>query len=712
MSLSAQVLRSLGDPVIALDADGDVTVWTPAAERLLGYPADQVVGRPMPDVGLRLQSLDFGQERRVTLSRRAGSLFPATVTATTLPGVDGEPSGIVLLVKDLTPWIGPWGEAAAIVEELPVEERLGAAFRGIEENAGTDMEERTARVEMLAQSLVEQGRRLLPGISCLIATVPATRQDVFYCMAGVGPFAESLVNQSFPREGTVLDEALRSRVPVERSDMQTAGASPELFAAAGVNTMRAVPLNAAEPLPDGRRVIGSIMYYRVEERPFTDPERRLLDAYGVLVSLSLQRVELRATTERAMARLQLAVDVALDLARSLDVGEVVRRLVRRAAVATGADRCAVMRLEGGEMVTVDAYDVSGYEGGVGYRRPVSAQSLVNEAVVSRAPVLGGQHSLGAPMPNGLRRALGDVRHTATVPLVSGGEVIAVLALSRRRDQPFGTEEVETVQLLGGPAALALRNSLLYASTEEASRVKTDFLDMAAHELRTPLTVISGYLSILREGAFGPAPARWDEPLRILDVKAAELRRLVDDLLLAARLETDRLDISPLPVDLREVVEQSALAAEDIPEVALPGDPVMVSGDGEHLGRIVDQLVHNALAYGREDGPRWARIELEARPDAGEARLAVEDRGRGLPDQIAGQIFERFFRYEDPDHAMVPGTGLGLYIASELAIRHGGRVEMEWTERGRGSRFAIFLPLLEGPTAVEPDEDGEDLAPLS
>jgi len=485
-----------------------------------------------------------------------------------------------------------------------------------------------------------------------------------------------------------------------------------------VQTMRAVPMSTDEPLPDGRRSLGAIVFYRAEPRSFSAAERRLLDDFGALVSLSLQRAEVRATTERAMARLQLAVDVALDLARSLDVGEVVRRLVRRAAVATGADRCVLLRIEGGEdgeMVTEAAYDVSGFEGGVGSRQPVGMQPMVGDAIRTRQAVLAGQQNL-AVMPPKIQRALGDVTYTATMPLVYGGEVIAVLVLSRRRDQAFGQEEVDTITLLGGPAALALRNSYLHARTEEASRVKTDFLDMAAHELRTPLTVISGYLSILREGAFGPAPPRWDDPLRILDVKAAELRRLVDDLLLAARLETGRLEGLTQPIDLREVVEQAAQAADDVPELQLPEDPVVVSGDREQVSRLVDQLVNNALAYGREGTQRWAHIELEARPEQGEARLAVEDRGRGLPEDVSERIFERFYRYEDPDHPMVPGTGLGLYSARELADRHGGRVELEWSERGVGSRFAAFLPLLEGPTSPEPEEEGEEaaeeLAPLT
>jgi PAS domain S-box-containing protein len=706
VSQSAQVLRALGDPVIVVDGNHDVIVWTPAAQRLLGFPADEVLGRQLPEIGIRLDMLMDGRERRLTLVRREGGRFPATVTATPLLGPDGERDGLVLLVKDLTPWIGPGGDETAATEVLNVDERLGAAFRGVIE-AGADLD-RGGRPDALAQSFAEQGRRLLPGVSCLIAIVPAARQDMFYILAGSGPIAETAVTHHFSRERTVLGQALIENRVVERSDMQEASGEPGPLVSAGMHTMRAVPMSTDAPLPDGRRALGAIAFYRAEAQPFSEPERRLLDVFGTLVGLSLQRAELRVTTERTMARLQLAVDVALDLARSLDVGEVVRRLVRRAAVATGADRCALLRLEGGEdgeVVTMDTYDIGGSGAGVGFRQPVREQALLQEAVVSRAPVLGGQAIVG-PMPAALRRALGDVRHTATVPLVFGGEVIALLVLSRRREQPFGAEEVDTLTMLGGPAALAFSNSYLYAQTEEASRVKTDFLDMAAHELRTPLTVISGYLSILREGAFGPAPPRWHDPLRILDGKTTELRRLVDDLLLAARLETGRLDSTMQPVDLREVAEGSVQAEDDLADLVVPEDPVVVHGDREQLGRLLDQLLGNALSYGRAGNRRWAQVDLEARPEQGEARLSIEDRGRGMPAELAERVFERFFRYEDPDEPIVPGTGLGLYIARELAARHSGRVELEWTEPGAGSRFAVFLPLLEGPTEPEPDEDEE------
>ena len=73
------------------------------------------------------------------------------------------------------------------------------------------------------------------------------------------------------------------------------------------------------------------------------------------------------------------------------------------------------------------------------------------------------------------------------------------------------------------------------------------------------------------------------------------------------------------------------------------------------------------------------------------RLTVQDEGRGMSPELAERVFERFQRIEDHDQPAVPGTGLGLYIARELTERHGGKLELEWTEPGRGSRFALYLP---------------------
>jgi signal transduction histidine kinase len=118
---------------------------------------------------------------------------------------------------------------------------------------------------------------------------------------------------------------------------------------------------------------------------------------------------------------------------------------------------------------------------------------------------------------------------------------------------------------------------------------------------------------------------------------------------------------------------------------------MVLIDRIQLRRILEQVVGNAIAYRRVDVPPAVRIDVSAVDGAQLGRLTVQDEGRGMSPELAERVFERFQRIEDHDQPAVPGTGLGLYIARELTERHGGKLELEWTEPGRGSRFALYLP---------------------
>jgi len=231
---------------------------------------------------------------------------------------------------------------------------------------------------------------------------------------------------------------------------------------------------------------------------------------------------------------------------------------------------------------------------------------------------------------------------------------------------------------------------LLIQAQEASRVKSEFLNMAAHELRTPLSVIIGYLSMLSDGTLGEHPPRWGRALEMLNTKAAELNKIVEDLLAAARLAGGAFPEQAGPCDLRqlatEAVQRTKARAELLDaEVSLevPADPV-------HVSRILDNLLNNALTYAR--GRPWVRVGVTQ--TAGEAVVEVEDRGIGIPAQVRERIFERFFRANDPQLPPHPGTGLGLYISRELASRHHGRLAVVDSTPGRGSTVALTLPLVD------------------
>ncbi|MGH7776129.1 MAG: GAF domain-containing sensor histidine kinase, partial [Candidatus Dormibacterales bacterium] len=274
-------------------------------------------------------------------------------------------------------------------------------------------------------------------------------------------------------------------------------------------------------------------------------------------------------------------------------------------------------------------------------------------------------------------------------------VMAALGVVKTRAEPFGEEDVATLQQIANIAALALRNASLFAEAEAAGRTKSDFMNMAAHELRTPLTVLGGYVSMLRDGTFGTPPRRWRDPIEIISAKAAELTDLVDELLMAARLEsgaiappTGRTDlVAALEDALRRARPRAAMLGASLSS-EVPSEEVLVAAEPEHVARIIDNLVNNALTYSRESP--WLRVTLTAGPD--EAVMSFLDHGRGVPLEMRERIFDQFVRVEDegPYH---PGTGLGLYISRALAERSGGRLRLTEGGPGEGSVFVLWIPRL-------------------
>ncbi|HEV2954445.1 MAG TPA: MASE1 domain-containing protein [Candidatus Dormibacteraeota bacterium] len=240
---------------------------------------------------------------------------------------------------------------------------------------------------------------------------------------------------------------------------------------------------------------------------------------------------------------------------------------------------------------------------------------------------------------------------------------------------------------------------LYNQARMTSDAKSSFLNMAAHELRTPLSVILGYLSLLSDGSLGPTPVKWRQPLQILERKAGELNTIVDDLLAAARIEAGTLPQQETALDLRDLIRDAVARARPRAEllgaiiVLAPDDePVPVSADRSQINRILDNLINNGLTYSL----RAPRVAISATATGSRALVRVEDNGIGIPIEARDRVFDRFYRLNDPNLECLPGTGLGLYLSRHMAEAHGGRLVIERSSPGRGTTFALDLPVSSTP----------------
>ncbi|HET7567079.1 MAG TPA: ATP-binding protein [Gaiellaceae bacterium] len=226
---------------------------------------------------------------------------------------------------------------------------------------------------------------------------------------------------------------------------------------------------------------------------------------------------------------------------------------------------------------------------------------------------------------------------------------------------------------------------------ELERLRDAFVAAVSHELRTPLTSISGFLEMLadEEHELGETGRGY---LGIIRRSTARLLRIVEDLLLVAQIEADRLELQLGPADLREIaaatVEAAGPAAEDkgVALELLPGGPCPLEGDAHRLGQVLDNLVANAIKFTDAGGA----VQVAVVHDGAWARATVSDTGVGIPTDEQGQLFSRFFRASTATRRAVPGTGLGLVIARAIVEGHGGGIALESVE-GEGTRVTVALP---------------------
>jgi signal transduction histidine kinase len=306
-------------------------------------------------------------------------------------------------------------------------------------------------------------------------------------------------------------------------------------------------------------------------------------------------------------------------------------------------------------------------------------------VVVGLAIVGGRTPAVAAAVAG---ALGDnilLREPIGQPAITGVRDIVDLGL-------FLIVAIIVGWLVDGLRAAKAR-ALAAADRERDARQALDRLvATVAHDLATPLSVILGTIQLVRIKA---AISEIDLVTLLARVETAASRAtsLIRALADTKSIEQQSLTLDLHHIDVRSVVEPIARMLDRTSDrhpvvLAMDPDPLMVRGDADRLGRVVENLITNAIKY----SPAGGSIELCLREDSGSVTLTVRDYGIGVPVDAKDRLFE--IGYRAPDAAKVaPGLGLGLYTASEVIRRHGGTMSARAAEGG-GTIFTVCLPLIE------------------
>jgi two-component system phosphate regulon sensor histidine kinase PhoR len=233
----------------------------------------------------------------------------------------------------------------------------------------------------------------------------------------------------------------------------------------------------------------------------------------------------------------------------------------------------------------------------------------------------------------------------------------------------------------------------------AEQMRVDFVANASHELRTPLATLVGYAETLREQAAELEPETRERFTAVVHDEARRMQRLVEDLISLSRIEAERFSTPRDALrlaDLAEEVRRSYAAADggacEIRIDAEPGLPA-AAGDRGQILQLLDNLVGNALRYGRSGTPVTIAIGRERDM----VHLVVADEGEGIAPEHIARVTERFYRVDPGRSRSLGGTGLGLSIVKHVVERHRGRLHIE-SEIGRGTRVHVLLPVAGAPAS--------------
>lgn len=242
-----------------------------------------------------------------------------------------------------------------------------------------------------------------------------------------------------------------------------------------------------------------------------------------------------------------------------------------------------------------------------------------------------------------------------------------------------------------PAVLVVLRDL--TEQESLTRMRADFVANASHELRTPLASLRGFIETL-QGAAKNDPVAQARFLGIMQAQAERMSRLIEDLLSLSRIEmrehvapTARVDLGAVVQDAVSTLEPKAKQAAIALDVQIASGSGDVVGDRDELVQVAQNLVQNAIKYGRRSG----KVKVSVRREGNRLLLEVADDGIGIAPEHLPRLTERFYRVSAKDSKDRGGTGLGLAIVKHIVNRHRGELTIS-SAPGNGSIFTVALPV--------------------
>ncbi|MCB0213016.1 MAG: response regulator [Anaerolineae bacterium] len=403
-----------------------------------------------------------------------------------------------------------------------------------------------------------------------------------------------------------------------------------------------------------------------------------------------QLTQTQAHLQRRVTQLAALNEVGGTIASTLELDQAISRILDALQKVVPFDSASVQILKEGCLEIVGEYVDSesarpAAREAIGLQFPVPGDNPNTVVVETRRPYYlpnaPAEYAIFAEaMHQSIQSWLG-------VPLIAPNRIIGLLALDSTTPNDFDDEAINLATTFAGQAAIAIENARLFEAARQAqeraeiaSQAKSTFLANMSHELRTPLNGILGYAQILNRDPNLTITQR--DGLSIITNSGQHLLTLINDVLDLAKVEANRLELNPAPLELpdflEDVVALMGMAAQQkglqFIYQADPTLPKIINADERRLRQILLNLLGNAIKF-TETGRITFRAERQGDDDDALVRFEVEDTGPGIPADKQRKIFEPFEQTGD-SYQRGQGAGLGLVISRQLVALMGGKIWVE------------------------------------
>ncbi len=388
-------------------------------------------------------------------------------------------------------------------------------------------------------------------------------------------------------------------------------------------------------------------------------------------------------TEKRLEGYRRLIDIARDLASTLDLDILLNRIIWAAVDITNAQAASILLYD-------DVSRQLHFQVATDLDKPlmrglvVPLEGSIAGWIVTNRQTVRVSNAQEDPRHFG---KIKEVTHYATnsllgVPLITKDKVIGVLEALNKQGGDFTETDETLLSVLGAQAAVAIENARLFQ--------QSDLIATFVHEVRTPLSAITTATYLLLRPEI-PQDER-DEIVQNIHDEACRLNALASSFLDLARMESGRVQFHSSQFELRALLVEckkvmQSKADEDRIQINLEvsADFPTLEADRDKIKQLMLNLLSNAIKYNRPNGS----VTLSASAQEKEFVLAVQDTGIGIPEKALPNLFQKFYRVQDVEGKAI-GTGLGLSICKQIVQGHGGRIEVA-SRLGEGTTFTIHLP---------------------